>query len=214
MTQRKINLTLPRSWNECSTEQLELISRIMLEQIERADRYHPFDMRNVKIACFFVLSGMEIVKGIDQSNPLELQHYVCRLSTPIHRNPFFRRRKQEEEIFPVYLCDINYWLSPKPKTDDRNSAEYIAAGAGLLDWLDQENGAHLTRFPYPTLRLRNKGSLLRRKTDYAGPAQDMDGFSWQQYRFASDLMGQYISLSNNLVKMKQMKGRFTAEQIA
>lgn len=214
MTQRKINLTLPRSWNECSTEQLELISRIMLEQIERADRYHPFDMRNVKIACFFVLSGMEIVEGIDQLMPLEIQHYVCRLSTQSHRNRFFRRRKQEDETFPVYLCDINYWLSPKPKTDDRQSAEYLAAGAGLLDWLDQENGAHLTRFPYPTLRLRNKGGLLRRKTDYAGPAQDMDGFSWQQYRFAADLMGQYISLSNNLVKMKQMKGRFTAEQIA
>lgn len=214
MTQQKINLTLPRSWNECSTEQLELISRIMFEQIERADRYHPFDMRNVKIACFFVLSGMEIVEGIDPPKPIEEQHYTCRLSTPSRRNRFFRRRKQKDETFPVYLCDINYWLSSKPTTDDRNSAEYIAAGAGLLDWLDQEHGAHLTRFPYPTLRLRNKGGLLRRKTDYAGPAQDMDGFSWQQYRFAADLMGQYISLSNNLVKMKQMKGRFTAEQIA
>ena len=214
MPQRKINLTLPRSWNECSTEQLELISRIMLEQIERADRYHPFDMRNVKIACFFVLSGMEIVEGIDQSKPIEAQHYVCRLSTTSRHNRFFRRKQQKDETFPVYLCDINYWLSPKPKTDDRNSAEYIAAGAGLLDWLDQESGAHLTRFPYSTLRLRNKGGLFSCKTDYAGPAQDMDGFSWQQYRFAADLMGQYISLSNNLVKMKQMKGRFTAEQIA
>ena len=214
MSQRKINLTLPRSWNECSTEQLELISRIMLEQIERADRYHPFDMRNVQIACFFVLSGMEIVEGIDQSQPIEEQHYVCRISTPSCRNPFFRRKQQKGETFPVYLCDINYWLTPKPKTDDRNSAEYLSAGAGLLDWLDQENGANLTRFPYPTLRLRNKGCLLRRKTDYAGPAQDMDGFSWQQYRFAADLMGQYISLSNNLVKMKQMKGRFTVGQIA
>lgn len=214
MSQRKINLTLPRSWNECSTEQLELISRIMLEQIERADRYHPFDMRNVKIACFFVLSGMEIVEDIDQSKPIEVQHYVCRLSIPSRRNRFFRLRKQKDETFLVYLCDINYWLTPKPKTDDRNSAEYLSAGAGLLDWLDQEHGAHLTRFPYPTLRLRNKRGLLRRKTDYAGPAQDMDGFSWQQYRFATDLMGQYISLSNNLVKMKQMKGRFTAEQIA
>ena len=58
-TQQKVNLTTPRSWNECSTEQLEIISRIMLEQIERAGRYYPFDMRNVKIACFFVLSGIE-----------------------------------------------------------------------------------------------------------------------------------------------------------
>ena len=59
MTQQKVNLTMPRSWNECSTEQLEIISRIMLEQIERAGLYHPFDMRNVKIAFFFVLSGIE-----------------------------------------------------------------------------------------------------------------------------------------------------------
>lgn len=213
MTQRNINLTLPRSWNECSTEQLELISRIMLEQIERADRYHPFDMRNVKIACFFVLAGIEIVEGIDESKPLEKQHYTCRLSTPSRRNRFFRRKQQEEETFPIYLWQFNYWLTPKPKTDDRNSAEYLASGAGLLDWLDNERGAHLSRFPYPTLRLRNKRGLLRRKTDYEGPAQDMDGFSWQQYRFASDLMGQYTSLANNLVKMKQM-GKFTAEQIA
>ena len=212
MSQRNINLTLPRSWNECSTEQLELISRIMLEQIERADRYHPFDMRNVKIACFFVMSGIEIVEGIDESKPLEEQHYTCRLSTPSRRNRFFRRKQHEEETFPVYLWQLNYWLTPKSKTNDRNSAEYLASGAGLLDWLDNERGAHLTRFPYPTLRLRNKRGLLRRKTDYEGPAQDMDGFSWQQYRFASDLMGQYTSLANNLVKMKQM-GKFTAEQI-
>lgn len=88
MTQRNINLTLPRSWNECSTEQLELISRIMLEQIERVDRYHPFDMRNVKIACFFVLSGIEIVEGIDESKPLEEQHYTCRFSPPEPSQPF------------------------------------------------------------------------------------------------------------------------------
>lgn len=143
----KINLQLPRSWNECSTEQLELISRIMLEQIERADRYHPFDMRNVKIACFFVLSGMEIVEGIDQSKPIEEQHYVCRLSSKSRRNRFFRRKQQKDDTFPIYLWQLNYWLSPKSKTDDRQSAEYVAAGAGLLDWLDNERGAHLTRFP-------------------------------------------------------------------
>ena len=216
---RNVSLTLPRSWNECNTEQLELISRIMLEQIERVDRYHPFDMRNVKIACFFVLSEIEIVEAPDESLPIEEQCYMCRFSSgkgKAKRSWLSKHQGQRHrnDPFPLYLWQLNYWLSPKPTTDDRQSAEYIAAGAGLLDWLDQESGAHLTRFPYPTLRLRNKGGLLRRKTDYAGPSQDMDGFSWQQYRFAADLMGQYISLSNNLVKMKQMKGRFTAEQIA
>ena len=216
---RNVSLTMPRSWNECNTEQLELISRIMLEQIERVDRYHPFDMRNVKIACFFVLSEIEIVEAPDESLPIEEQCYMCRFSSgkgKAKRSWLSKHQGQRHrnDPFPLYLWQLNYWLSPKPTTDDRHSAEYIAAGAGLLDWLDQEHGAHLTRFPYPTLRLRNKGGLLRRKTDYAGPAQDMDGFSWQQYRFAADLMGQYISLSNNLVKMKQMRGRFTAEQIA
>lgn len=59
---RSIDLRLPRSWNECSTEQLELITRVMLEQIYREDRYHPFSMENVKIALFFALSGIQIVK--------------------------------------------------------------------------------------------------------------------------------------------------------
>ena len=41
---------------------------------------------------------------------------------------------------------------------------------------------------------------------------DLDGFSWQQYRFASDLMQQYVTLSNNLLRM-QADRRFTAPQI-
>ena len=53
-TIRKTDLRLPCSWNECSTERLELISRIILEQIARSDRYHPFDMRNVERCLLLV----------------------------------------------------------------------------------------------------------------------------------------------------------------
>ena len=218
---RNINLTLPRSWNECTTEQLELISRIILEQIERVDRYHPFDMRNVKIACFFLFSGMEIVTGPYVSRPIEEQCYVCRFSSkPLGKRgrSWFRRREQRRKNgnnapFPVYLWQINYWLSPKAKTDDRQSVEYKSAGAGLLDWLDGDSSFVLTRFPYPTLRRRRKGHWLRRRTEFMGVPTDMDGFSWQQYRFAADLMGQYTTLSNNLIRMKQM-GKFTEEQLS
>ena len=79
--------------------------------------------------------------------------------------------------------------------------------------MDGEKGSVLTRFPYPTLRLRNPQHWRRKRTEFAGPAQDMDGFSWQQYRFATDLMGQYTQLSNSLIKMKQI-GKFKPEQIA
>lgn len=209
---RSIDLRMPRSWNECTTTQLELISRVMLEQIQRVDRYHPFDMRNVKIACFFLLAEVDIVKGPDESLPIEDQYYLCRMASDRPRRIRLPRKSDDEKVFPIYLWQLNYWLTAKPKTDDRNSPEYIAAGAGTLDWMDSEKDSPLTRFLYPTLCLRNPQHWLRKRTEFSGPAPDMDGFSWQQYRFASDLMGQYISLSNNLVKMKQM-GKFTAEQM-
>lgn len=210
---RSIDLRLPRSWNECTTEQLELISRVMLEQIQRVDRYHPFDMRNVKIACFFLLAEVDIVKGPDESLPIEDQYYLCRMASDRPRRIRLPRKSDDEKVFPLYLWQLNHWLTPKAKTDDRNSPEYIAAGAGVLDWMDSEKGSVLTRFPYHTLRLRNPQHWRRKRTEFAGPAPDMDGFSWQQYRFATDLMGQYTQLSNNLIKMKQM-GKFKPEQIA
>ena len=222
---RNVSLTMPRSWNECTTEQLELISRIMLEQIERVDRYHPFDMRNVKIACFFVLSEIEIVEAPDESLPIDEQCYMCRFSSckgKAKRSWLSKHQGQRHrnDPFPLYLWQLNYWLSPKAKTKAKDSVEYLSSGAGLLDWLDNNRGSYLTRFPYPTMRLRAKdGSsrinvrLLRSKVEFEGVAQDMDGFSWRQYRFATDLMGQYTSLSNNLLRM-QRKGTFTEEQIA
>jgi hypothetical protein len=222
---RNVSLTLPRSWNECTTEQLELISRIMLEQIERVDRYHPFDMRNVKIACFFVLSEIEIVEAPDESLPIDEQCYMCRFSSgkgKAKRSWLSKHQGQRHrnDPFPLYLWQLNYWLSPKAKTKAKDSVEYLSSGAGLLDWLDNNLGSYLTRFPYPTMRLRAKdGSsrikvrMLRSKVEFEGVAQDMDGFSWRQYRFATDLMGQYTSLSNNLLRMQRM-GTFTEEQIA
>lgn len=223
---RNLSLTMPRSWNECTTEQLELISRIMLEQIERVDRYHPFDMRNVKIACFFVLSEIEIVEAPDESLPIDEQCYMCRFSSSgkckAKRSWLSKHQGQRhrDDPFPLYLWQLNYWLSPKAKTKANDSVEYLSSGAGLLDWLDNNRGSYLTRFPYPTMRLRAKdGSsrikvrMLRSKVEFEGVAQDMDGFSWRQYRFATDLMGQYTSLSNNLLRMQRM-GTFTEEQIA
>ena len=46
--QEQINLTIPRGWNQCTPNQLEQIALIMQEQIAKADRYHPFDMKDSK----------------------------------------------------------------------------------------------------------------------------------------------------------------------
>lgn len=196
---KKIDLHLPRHWNLCSTEQLELIADVIREQVERQDRYHPFDMRNVKVALFFALSGLEIVAAPDTRLDLSEQYYLCRMQDD-----------EDSGTFPLYLWQINYWLTPKAKTDARKSAEYIAQGAGLLDWIDNENGAFLTRFPYPVIRRRR--AWWRSKKVFSGPANDLDGFSWAQYRFASDMMQTYTRLSNSLLKMQQ-RGTFTDEQM-
>ena len=197
---RSIDLRLPRSWNECSTEQLELITRVMLEQIYREDRYHPFSMENVKIALFFALSGIQIVTGPNLQNPIEEQYYTCRFLKDVKRG----------ETFPVYLWQINYWITPKAKTDNRQSAEYMAQGAGIFDWIDNERGMYLTRFPYPTMKRRR--SWWRMKRVFQGALPDLDGFSWAQYRFASETMGSYTKIYNNLIKMQKM-GTFSDEQL-
>lgn len=210
MEVKKINLTLPRHWNQCSREQLEMIADVMQEQILRVDRYHPFDMRNVKIAMFFVLAGIEIVAGPNPCVPVEEQYYTCRFTRK--RKHWWQRKPKDGDTFSLYLWQINYWLSARAKTDDRSSAEYIAQGAGLLDWLDNERGMFLTNFVYDTIRRRKHGKWLGRKRMFSGPNTDLDGFSWAQYRFAYDTMQSYTQLSNNLIRMKEM-GKFSDEQM-
>lgn len=213
MSEQKINLTLPRRWNECSTEQLEMIARIFIEQSERIDRYHPFSMLNVKVATFIVLTEIEVLRYPDESQPLSEQHCLCRrLADRPRRLRRLRKSSADDATFPLYVWQLQYWLSPKlKKRVPADSPEAITAGAGLLDWLDSDSPDLLTRFAYPTLRLRHKGSIVKRK-EFQGPMPDLDGFSWQQYRFATDLMQQYVALSNNLLKMRS-DSRFTPSQI-
>lgn len=220
----KINLTLPRGWNQCTPSQLEQIALIMLEQIEKskADRYHPFDMQKVKIAVFFLFAGIGINAYPDPRMPINEQHYLVSIEP---KKSLFKKLLslcasvpsdstaglQSGSPFPLYLWQLNYWLSPKAKTNDKTSPEYIAQGAGLLDWLDADSGNFLTRFPYPSIRQKSKWYQVCAKT-FRGPNPDLDGFSWQQYRFASDMMQTYTRLSNNLEKMKKMD-KFTEEQL-
>lgn len=195
----KIDLTLPRRWNACTREQLEIIADVMREQVERQDRYHPFDMWNIKVALFFAFAGIEIVEGLNPRVPIEEQYYTCRL-------------KGRKDTFSLYLWQISYWLAPKAKTNNKKSAEYMAQGAGMLDWLDGDGGDHLTKFVYEEVKRRKRGKWWRCKRTFRGPLPDLDGFSWAQYRFASDTMQGYMQVSNNLLKMKA-KGSFTDTQI-
>ena len=219
--QEQINLTIPKGWNQCTPSQLEALAAIMQEQIAKVDRYHPFDMQKVKIAVFFLFAGISINAYPDPRLPLNEQHYLVsiepqkksllkKLLSSLATVPSDSIAGQESCHFPLYLWQLTYWLTPKSKTKDKTSPEYIAQGAGLLDWLDADSGNYLTYFPYPGIICRDK--WYHQKKAFQGPRQDLDGFSWQQYRFASDMMQTYTKLSNNLVKMKKMN-KFTEEQL-
>ncbi len=222
--QEKINLTLPRGWNQCTPTQLEQIALVMIEQIEKAkaDRYHPFDMQKVKIAVFFLFTGIGINAYPDPRQPINEQHYLVSIEPQkkslLKKLLSFCASVPSDSIagpqscshFPLYLWQLNYWLSQKAKTNDKTSPEYISQGAGLLDWLDADSGNYLTLFPYPSIKQKSK--WYHRSKAFQGPSPDLDGFSWQQYRFASDMMQTYTKLDNNLVKMKKMD-KFTAAQL-
>lgn len=216
-----INLSLPKHWNGCNREQLELIADVLRDQVERQDRYHPFSMRNVKIAVFFLLANLEILAYPDTRKPIDEQFYLCRVVTPGEEKKPCKRNKgskdskndMPDDAFPLYLWQINYWLSPKAKTDNKQSPEYIGQGADILGWLDNKNGMFLTWFPYDKISRKKQGAgIFAKKKDFQGPRADLDGFSWAQYRFASDMMGTYTQLSNSLIKMQGMK-KFTPEQM-
>ena len=42
-----LNLTLPRSWNQCSVQQLETIARVMVVQGRKSTPYHPYSILDV-----------------------------------------------------------------------------------------------------------------------------------------------------------------------
>ena len=162
--QEQINITIPKGWNQCTPAQLEQIALIMQEQIAKADRYHPFDMQKVKTAVFFLFAGIGINAYPDPRMPINEQHYL--VSIEPQKKSLLKKLlsicatvpsdsiagQSNGTPFPLYLWQLNYWLSPKAKTDDKTSPEYIAQGAGLLDWMDADSGIFLTRFPYPSIR--------------------------------------------------------------
>lgn len=207
---RNIDLHLPKGWNQCSLPELRAIAEIIVGCQMSATRFHPFNIDDVKIAVFFRLTGLEVVRGVDRSLPVEEQYYVCRLrpyGINDERRFFFTRWRKfrrwcktvvnGDDSFPVYLWMILSWL-----TEKKRGKRVIP---GKLDWLDTEKGNQLLVFPFASVR-RSRGRAGR-KILFSGPAPFMDGFTWQRYRFAQDYMDLYIKTQNRLLQFVAAMGR-------
>lgn len=188
---RTIDLTLPRSWNECTTEQLETIARITRDRVIHADRYNHFDPFEIKVALFFLLADLQIVRGIDPTLSADKQYYTV-----------IRRGVENDAPFPIYLWQIHYWLTRD--TDPRTGK---LLNYGILDWMDSDTPGGLFVFPYPTLSRRGTGFLRRLlPKQFSGPDVLMQNFSWAQFRYARDYMTMYVERSNALYQSLEQMG--------
>lgn len=169
-----IDLTLPRSWNQCDTEQLETIAACIMKRTAMADRYHPFDWMDVKSELFFLLTGTEIIRIETNEEDPEDVKYLC-------RNAGGKNRRAQE--FNLRPWQVLYWIDSQ------------------LKWLDDENN-YLLFFPYKQLVYTRHWQWkwpFTRKV-YHAPAELLQDFTWQQYRHLQDYMSMFIDQQNALVK--------------
>lgn len=172
--QRHIDLHLPTGWNQCTTEELEVIAAAIALDTLRADRYHPFDMQAVKLKILLGINHLEVLTlSADNGGDAYLVRFMGVKRTWWHR--LFKKQKNEEpfEITTEQLYSII----------DQH-----------LAWLDDEKAEPLMRVPYPTLKV--KGKTL------CGPVPFLDGYTWEQYRYLQDWMQEYMTYTNAISKMK------------
>ena len=191
-TTTKIDLHLPRGWQNCTTGELEIIAAELIRANLTATRLHPFDWAEVKVRLFFALTGVEVIgsqregsqrglaPAVEQSEtqvpvPMTAPACVCRLG------------KQE---FPLEAWQVHSFIEQH------------------LSWLDatDKRGNPLPmpriRFPYPT-RLRRWWPLsCLWKKEYLRPGELLDGMTWQTYRWINDWMEVYQQQANALVEAR------------
>lgn len=170
-----IDLTLPRGWNQCTTEQLELIAATIMRHTLQQDRYHPFDWLAVKTEMFFLLSGVTVLGGSAAESS----------SGDDGEGAFLCRYQQQE--FPLEAWQVHSFIDQH------------------LKWLDDEKAQPLIIFPYKRLfrewRWQWRWPFV--KKHYLAPGELLQDFSWEQYRHLQDYMEMFVRQQNQIVKLQQ-----------
>lgn len=103
---RRISLAIPRSWAQCSLEQLELIAtELMADQLGASLVQQ--DACTVKARVFFALAGLDIVVPAVEGE--EDAYCLCR-----------RQGKEYKKgpLFPVYAWQVSDWIDKQMKWFD------------------------------------------------------------------------------------------------
>ena len=194
---RQIDLHLPTGWNRCTTEELEAIAAAIISEQQRVDRYHPFDWSRVKLGI--VLSINEITVMEDGRGKMD----------------DVRGKKEEGRDISHQTSDISHqtsdiestWLVKRPEDKEPwpITTGQLVALTERLAWIDDEKASKVIfQFPYPTLTIDHLPLTIDRSSlnidhlplTIQGPPPLLDGYTWQEYRWLTDWMQEYMRLSN------------------
>lgn len=174
---RQIDLHLPTGWNRCTTEELEAIAAAIIQEQQRVDRYHPFDWSRVKLNVVLAVNHIEVMS--DAAPRLGIRGGF------IGDEEYLVRRSKDEEPWGITIG-------------------HLLALTERLAWIDDEKASKVIfQFPYPTLDVRCKKEDRRAISHQPsaiihlqGPPPLLDGYTWQEYRWMTDWMQEYMRLSN------------------
>lgn len=227
-TVRRIDLTVPTAWNQCSTAQLETVVGVYLRQLAEQDRYHPFDAVRWKTEVFVRLAGLEVI-GSDTvgtvpavGSDAESERTTEGLSPSVSAAP-------QETIYTVRLRDRRrWWQRIWPHTGDRPSVtsqatsqqgqspsapfplrdwELLSFVDGQMKWMD--SFTDLLIFPYPrygwpiiTLRWVFNYLPLPWLHVVRGPAELLQDFSWHDYRMCQQWLDLYVETNSYVASLQ------------
>ena len=93
----KISLSVPRSWAQCTKEQLERIAAELIAE-QTAASFVPQDMTVLKVRLFFAFARLRIV-GQSEAEGDEDKYFLC-----------VSESKENALPFPVYAWQVSSWI--------------------------------------------------------------------------------------------------------
>lgn len=174
---RRINLTVPTGWNQCSAEQLEAVAKIILRRTAMQDRYHPYDPLQMKTEAFFALAGLTVLDK--RTEETEDDMFLC---------SYVKNKK--EDPFPLAVWQVHSFIDQHLGWLDEFT------GLQLFPYHDL---GHYWRFD------RHWPFAHRHRLGFDGEL--LDGMTWQQYRFAQEWLSYYVDVNGQLATAGQSRGQ-------
>ena len=182
-----IDLHLPKSWNQCTTDELEMIAAAIIAEQQRVGRYHPFDWSRVKLDVVLAVNNLHVVRNgrnIEDSESRNIEEENAADGV------WIVSRSKEEGDFPI-------------------STGQLLSLTEMLSWLDDERADKtIFMFPYPEITIEAKEQNERKDGGskfftlhsslftLQGPPPLLDGYTWREYRWLTDWMQEYMRRTN------------------